>query len=135
MSRKKTDKPEELLSHNLIIRVTEALFNKLEKLRKESHQLSIAHVCRNILLNREIKTYVEDASLNPVMEQLALIRKELKAIGVNINQITRSFNQDRVGAHRPVYIQKAAEQYAKVDERVETLLTLISKLAEKWLQE
>jgi hypothetical protein len=135
MPRRKTDKPEELLSRNLIIRVNEPLFNKLEKIRKDSHQLSIAHVCRSILLNRELKIYTEDASMTPIMEQLALIRKELKAIGININQITRSFNQDRVGAHRPVYIQKAAEQYRKVDERIETLLNLISRLADKWLQE
>jgi len=134
MSRTKTDKPEDLLSHNLIIRVTETLFNKLEKLRVDSSSLSIADVCRKILLNQNIKLYHQDISLNPVMEELAMIRKELKAIGVNINQITRSFNQDRAGTHRPIYAQQVADLYKKVDERVETLLAIISKLADQWLQ-
>jgi hypothetical protein len=135
MPRKKTDKPEDLLTHNIIIRVTEALFNKLEKLRKDGGSLSIADICRKILTNRKIKIYQQDITMNPVMEELAMIRKELKAIGVNINQITRSFNQDRVGAHRPIYILKAAEQYKKVDERVDLLLNIIVKLADKWLHE
>jgi hypothetical protein len=134
MSRTKTDKPEDLLSHNLIIRITETLFNKLEKLRKDSRSLSIAEVCRKILLNKNIKLYHQDISMNPVMEELAMIRKELKAIGVNINQITRSFNKDRAGTHRPIHVQQVADQYKKVDERVETLLAIISKLADQWLQ-
>jgi len=134
MSRSKTDKPEDLLSHTLIIRITETLFNKLEKLRVESHSLSIADVCRKILLNQPLKLYHQDISMNPVMEELAMIRKELKAIGVNINQITRSFNQDRFVAHRAVYVQQVADLYQKVDERMVTLLAIISKLADQWLQ-
>lgn len=134
MSRTKTDKPEDLLSHNIIIRVTEARFNMLEKLRKDSGSLSIADVCRKVLSSQKIKIFQEDISMNPIMEELAMIRKELKAIGVNINQITRSFNQDRFGTHRAIYVQQDADQYKKVDERVETVLAIISKLADKWLQ-
>jgi hypothetical protein len=135
MPRRKTENPEDLLTHNIIIRVTESLFIKLEKLRKESGVLSIADVCRKILLNQKIKLFTHDATMNPVMEELALIRKELKAIGVNINQITRHFNADKKEMHRGFYALKVAEQYQKVDERVEVLLKIISKLADKWLQE
>ncbi|MEQ7801967.1 plasmid mobilization relaxosome protein MobC [Pedobacter sp. ASV1-7] len=69
------------------------------------------------------------------MEELALIRKELRAIGVNINQITRSFNQDRSNTKRAFYTLKAADQYQKIDAKVDELLIIISKLAGKWLQE
>ncbi|MFD2286612.1 plasmid mobilization relaxosome protein MobC [Pedobacter petrophilus] len=100
MTRKKVNDPEDLLSRNLIIRVTENTYNQLEELRKDSKNLSIAAVARKILSGQKINLYHHDVSLNPVMEELALIRKELKAIGVNINQITRSFNQDRTGTSR-----------------------------------
>ena len=73
-------------------------------------------------------------TLNATMEELALIRKELKAIGININQITRSFNQDKAETQRAFYVLKVADQYKKVDAKVDDLLTLISKLADKWLQ-
>lgn len=134
MPRKKASNPEDLLTHNLIIRVTETTFNRLDKIRKESKNPSIAEVARKVLSGKQIRLFYYDVSLNPIMEELALIRKELRAIGVNINQITRGFNQDKAGTHQGFYVLKVAEQYQKVDERVERLLTIISQLAEKWLQ-
>ncbi|EHQ25465.1 plasmid mobilization relaxosome protein MobC [Mucilaginibacter paludis] len=134
MTRKKVNEPEDLLSRNLIIRVTESTYNRLEKLREDSNNLSIAAVARKILSGQKINLYHHDVSLNPIMEELALIRKELKAIGVNINQITRSFNQDRTGTSRAYHVTKVAELYKQVDIKVDRLLKIISKLAEKWLQ-
>ncbi len=134
MSIKKDKDQDALLSHNLIIRVTESTFNRLEKLHKESNYASIAEVARKLLSNQQIKLYYTDVSMNGPMEEMALIRKELKAIGININQITRSFNQDKAGIHKPLYVLKVADLYKEVDKKVDSLLIIISKLAEKWLQ-
>jgi len=134
MSRKKTKEPEELLSHNLIIRVNEATFKRLEKLHQESHSASIAEMARRILAGQKIKLFYKDITMNAPMEEMALIRKELKAIGININQLTRSFNQDKAGTHRAFYLLKVAGQYEMVGEKVDRLLALISQLAEQWLQ-
>jgi len=134
MSRKKIKEPEELLSHNLIIRVNEGTFKQLEKLRQESHYASIAEIARRILNGQKIKLYYKDISMNAPMEEMALIRKELKAIGININQLTRSFNQDKAGTHKAFYLLKVAGQYQVVGEKVDRLLAVISKLAEQWLQ-
>lgn len=134
MPRKKAINQEQLLTHNLIVRITETVFNKLEKMRVESNSESIAEVVRNILSNRKIKIFQQDISMNAPMEEMALIRKELKAIGININQITRTFNQDKAETHRAFYVMKVADLYKNVDAKVERLLVIISKLAEKWLQ-
>lgn len=134
MPRKKAKNQDELLSHNVIIRVTEITFNKLEKMRIESGSLSVAEVVRKILTNRKIKIFHQDISMNAPMEEMALIRKELKAIGININQITRTFNQDKAETHRAFYVMKVADLYKNVDAKVERLLVIISQLAEKWLQ-
>ncbi|MHB1180018.1 MAG: mobilization protein, partial [Daejeonella sp.] len=79
MPRKKAANPEDLLSHNLIIRVTETAFKRLEKMRQQSNSPSIAEVARKILSGQKIRLFYHDISLNPVMEELAMIRKELKA--------------------------------------------------------
>ena len=134
MPRKKAANPEDLLSHNIIIRVTETAFKRLEKMRQQSNSPSIAEVARKILSGKKIRLFYHDISLNPVMEELAMIRKELKAIGININQITRSFNQDKAETHRAFYVLKVADLYKKADEKVDRLLVIISKLAERWLQ-
>lgn len=133
MSRKKTTSPEDILSHTLVIRVNEATFKKLEKLRVEGHYASIAEVARRIFNNQKLKLFYKDISMNAPMEEMALIRKEIKAIGININQLTRGFNQDKAGIRRAFYLLKAAERYELVGEKVDRLLGIISKLAEQWL--
>jgi hypothetical protein len=125
MSRKKLPNSEDLLSHNIIIRVSENLFKKLDKIRKESRSPSIAEVCRKLLNNQKIKLY---------QEQLAMIRKELKAIGININQVTRSFNGAKEENNRSYYALQVADLYKHVDAKVDHLLAIVAKLAEKWLQ-
>jgi len=134
MPRKKAADQEAILSHPIIIRVNETVFNRLEEIRKESDYQTIGEVARRILSNRKIKLFYQDISMNAPMEEMALIRKELRAIGVNINQITRGFNSSGTEAGRAFYSIKAAEQYHKVDEKVERLLAIISQLAEKWLR-
>jgi hypothetical protein len=134
MSSKKVKAQDELLSRNLIIRVTETTFKHLKKIHSESNYASIAEVARRILSNRQVKLFYKDVSMNSQMEEMALIRKELKSIGININQITRSFNQNKAEIHRAYYVMKVADLYKKVDEKVDRLLIIISGLAEKWLQ-
>ncbi|WP_233165856.1 hypothetical protein [Pedobacter sp. ASV12] len=42
---------------------------------------SVAEVARKIISNRKIKIFHQDVCMNAPMEEMALIRKELKAIG------------------------------------------------------
>ena len=134
MSRRKAKDQDQILTHPIIIRVTKAAFDRLENKRKQSDCGTIGEVARKILSNQPIKCFYKDITLNPVMEELAMIRKELKAIGVNINQITRTFNQDKSENHRAFYVLKVADQYKLVDGKVDRLLVLVSQLVERWLQ-
>lgn len=134
MPRKKLENETEILSHNLIVRVSQAQYNQLEKLRAESNCQTIAEIVRRILAGKRINLFYTDITMNGPMEELASIRRELKAIGININQITRSFNTDKAGIQRAYYVMKVAGLYKNVDAKVDRLLVLISKLTEKWLQ-
>lgn len=135
MPRKKKEDQDAILSHNLIIRVSKPIYERLNKIHKESDCQSIAEVARKILSNQKIKCFYVDISMNAPMEELVSITKELKAIGININQITRSFNQEKSAEiNRAFYVMKVADLYKKVDVKVDNLLILIAKLTEKWLQ-
>jgi hypothetical protein len=134
MSRKKTEKRDELLTHPIILRVTETVFKRLEKLQQESNCQSVGEVARKILSKEKILCFYKDVSLNAPMEELASIRKELKAIGININQQTHRFHTSNTEAQRAFYVMKTADLYQKVGEKVDTALVLIAKLAEQWLQ-
>ncbi len=52
----------------------------------------MSELVRSILYNRPIKVYTVDESFPKLREEISGIRKELKAIGINTNQVTRYFN-------------------------------------------
>lgn len=76
MPRKKLDNPEDILSQPIIVRVTEKVFKRLEKIQQESGCQSIGEVARMILSGEQINCFYKDVSLNAPMEEMALIRKK-----------------------------------------------------------
>ncbi|RZM18427.1 MAG: mobilization protein [Pedobacter sp.] len=134
MPRKPVADREEILVHPIIIRVNDATYKRLEKLLEESSCKSIGEVARKILTGGRINCFYRDVSLNGPMEELALIRKELKFIGININQQTRYFNAVKSATEKQFHSDRTVELYLKADAKMERLFALISKLAEKWLQ-
>ncbi|MDQ7948456.1 MAG: mobilization protein [Pedobacter sp.] len=134
MGRKKASDQGKLLRHTLTIRLGEATLKRLEKLLEQSSCRSIGEVARKILAGERINLFHKDASMNGPMEELALIRKELKSIGVNINQQTRYFNAVKSEAEKKFHSNKTVEIYLKADAKMERLFAIISKLADQWLQ-
>ena len=132
MARKGVKTNEELLEKSIAVRVTAAEHRRLKRLQLQSDCHSIGELIRRILTGRQIKLFHKDASLDGVVEELAGVREELRAIGVNINQITRHFNAS-TSTHKRVFLaHQALEQYRKVEQKVNLLLSLISQLARRW---
>jgi len=128
---KKTEK--EQLKNLIRVRVNDAVYERLTTLQKQTDCRSICEMARKILSGERIVLFHKDASLNGPMEELAMIRKELKAIGININQQTHHFHISENPTERAFYANRTATLYKDVDRRVEELLNIVSKLAEKWL--
>lgn len=116
-------------------RVNKETYQRLENLLACSTCQSMGELTRKLITREKINCTYTDVTMNAPMEELTSIRKELKAIGININQITRTFNQEKTkDNNRQQYVLQIAELYKKVDIKVERLLFLISQLTEKWLQ-
>lgn len=122
------------LKHLLRIRVNQTIYQRLTSMQKQSDCRSICEIARKILSKERINLFHKDATMNGPMEELALIRKELKAIGININQQTHYFHTSQNTAERAFHVGKTAELYKSIDHKVERVLTIITLLAEKWLQ-
>mgnify|MGYP001548387410 CR=1 FL=1 len=133
MPRRKAIDQDNLLSYPIQTHVTQKTGERLEKLQKESACQSVGEVACMILSGEKITCLHRDISMNSTMEELALIRKELKSIGVNINQQARHFHSSRTDAQRSFHAMKTAELYKQVNLKVDTLLEIVSRLAEKWL--
>ncbi len=133
MPRKKATDQDELFIVPVRTRVTKATAERLEKLRVFSDCHSIGEMARRILSGGTITIFHKDASMDDAMEQLVLIRRELKAIGINMNQVTRSYHQSRNENTKAYYALKLAAQYQEAATRINLLLSLISQLSKKWL--
>ncbi|RZM29461.1 MAG: mobilization protein [Pedobacter sp.] len=133
MARKPLADKEELLVHLVTIRVSSATLRRLEKLMDQSSCRSIGEVARKLLNRERINCFYRDTSMSGPMEELALIRKELKSIGININQQTRYFNAVKSIAEKDFHSGRTLELLLKADAKMERLFAIISKLAEKWL--
>jgi ABC-type transport system substrate-binding protein len=134
MGRRKASKPEENLTEVIMLRLTEGTYQKLETIRQNSDCQTVPEVIRRIIGEEKITWYQKDTSMDAPMEILITIQQELKAIGININQVTRQLNGSISEGQRWYHIKRATIYYKQVDNKVSLLLTLISQLAKSWLQ-
>ncbi|MCX2492625.1 mobilization protein [Pedobacter sp. PF22-3] len=125
---------EQQLKHLLRMRVNQTGYQRLTTMQKQSDCRSICEIARKILSGERINLFQKDASMNGPMEELALIRKEIKAIGININQQTQYFHTSQTPAERAFYVNKTAELYKSIDQKTDRLLGIVTPLAELWLQ-
>ena len=135
MSIEATEKESKNLMHPIRTRVNSKTYQRLKSLLQNSTCQSMGELARKLITREKINCFYKDVTMDAPMEELTSIRKELKAIGININHITRTFNQEKTKENnRQQYVLQIAELYKKVDIKVERLLPLISQLTEKWLQ-
>ncbi|NOS93039.1 MAG: plasmid mobilization relaxosome protein MobC [Cyclobacteriaceae bacterium] len=134
MARRKSPYPEQLLTRHIQTKVTEEVYQRLDELRGKSDCQTIGELARRILSKDKITLFHKDASLDGPMEELTSIRKELKAIGTNINQITHSFHLATTDTKKNFQALRIVEEYKKVGLRVDKLFELITQLSRKWLQ-
>jgi hypothetical protein len=134
MARRKAKDQNSLLTFVVCARVGENVYKRLNSFIGNSDCHSIGEVARRILSREKILCLHRDTTVDQVVEELASIRKELNAIGVNINQIVHHFHIAETAEQRMFQALKVAQQYDKVGEKVERLLEMVSGISKKWLQ-
>jgi hypothetical protein len=128
-------KGEKGLQHPVMTRISHAKYLELEKIAGQTKDETVSGIVRSIIHNQPVKVYVKDETLNRTMEELAALRGEIRAIGVNINQITRWFNTYPDPKQKEFYARIAFGKYVTLEDKIDRLLGIISNLAEKWLSE
>lgn len=134
MGRKKV-KEDDVLKHEIKTRVNSRKFRELEKLLDGTVNRDMSSLVRHILHNRPIKVFTYDRSLDITMEELSALRAEVRAIGVNINQITRYFNSYSETRRKEFYAKIAFQQYQAMEPKIDRILIIITQLSKKWLSE
>jgi len=133
MPRKKA-KEGALLQHIIHARVNDAKFKQLTELAKKATNGSTSDLLRDILNRRQIIVKTVDNTLAEYMPELIRLRKEINAIGTNINQVTRYFNQCPEETKKIFFAARVAGLFEKSASKSGEVLLLIEKLGERWLQ-
>lgn len=133
MTRRKAD-PATKLTHKLTIHLSQSYYEKLERWLSHSNCRTVSELARAILYKEQINWYHKDASLESTAIELAGIRKELNAIGKNINQITHSFHAADTPNQKMFHALRVADEYRKVGQKVDELLKMVSEISKTWLQ-
>lgn len=134
MARKKSTSPDLNYTHIIRTRVTEKTYRKLEAMVGNSNCHSIGEVARKILSRDRIVTYMQDNTLDNFMEQLILLRRELNAIGNNINQVTHQVHLAQNPDQKDATVAGMLPQLKIVEGRLTEAVNLIQQLGQKWLQ-
>ena len=133
MPRKKANK-NHLLRYQVNTRINEKQFMALKDLLKHSSHDTMGDLIRSILEDNEVRIKTIDQSSFAILNELASIKMELHAIGVNVNQITKAFHQCSTETQKIVESLKVADKYKEVIPYVKNLERVISELTSTWSQ-
>ena len=76
----------------LTIRMTEAEYEELERLkRKTTHQM-LSGYCRDVLFRRPVYVRFRSKSLDEFLDEIIALRKDFKAVAVNFNQVVHKLH-------------------------------------------
>ncbi|GEP94534.1 plasmid mobilization protein [Chitinophaga cymbidii] len=126
-------KTKERLEYPIMTRINKRAYDQLHGLLQQTRDETLAGLVRTIIHNRPVKTYIHDETMELVLEELASLRAEIKAIGVNINQITRYFNTYPEEERKRFYAKIGLARYIKMESKVDKAISLISKLSKSCL--
>ncbi|MET4082980.1 hypothetical protein ABIB40_002947 [Pedobacter sp. UYP30] len=85
-------KIEENRTRRLIIRLKPQEFALIESRFKKSIFRKLSEYTRNVLFEKSTTVFHRDKSMDDILEELILLRKELNFIGNNFNQAVRKLN-------------------------------------------
>jgi len=133
--RKGETKGEDRLERPVMTRINQAKYQELKRLADMTKDETISGLVRDIINNRPIQVFTHDETMDLLMEELASLRGQIRAIGVNINQITRLFNTYPEPRRKEFYAKTAFNEYLQIEGKIDRLLEIISKLSKQWLSE
>lgn len=116
------------------LRLTADEYTQVEKSWKSSTIKKLSEYVRRILFGKPVTVYTRDQSLDELVAELMLLRKELNAIGVNFNQAVHRLNaMDHVPQFQgwlTGFNRDKTVLFGKLDE-IKVKMDLI---ADQWLQ-
>ncbi|MDB5129801.1 hypothetical protein [Mucilaginibacter sp.] len=128
-----TKEKKERLEYKVFTRIGRKKYDELIAMLDNSDSRTISALLRDILEHQKIIIHTHDNTLDKTMEELSGVRKELQAMGVNINQATRKLHQTDFNTAELTQAQEILNGFQHTEAKINVLFELIDNLSEKWL--
>jgi len=132
MTRKKLINRDELLKHKVGVRFDEKTYNKLKSQVMQSNASTVGELVRKIVTNEKVTFFVKDISMEEPTAALIKMRKEINAIGVNINQLTEICHTTDSAQQKIDSMLKVAELYRQMTDKVSEVWKQVSEMSLTW---
>jgi hypothetical protein len=125
---------EENRSRILLTRLKPAEFKLLDNRFKKTRFRKLSEYIRSVLLEKPITVTYRDKSMDEVLEELILLRRELNAIGNNLNQAVRNINSAHGNADTRLWVNLLGVINGKLEPSIIQIKDRMNKYADIWSQ-
>ncbi len=132
MTKKRLINRDELLKHKVGVRFDEKTFNKLKAQVQQSNASTVGELVRKIVTGEKVTFFVKDISMEEPTTELIRIRKEINAIGRNINQLTEAHHSSSITDERIKHMLEVDKLYREAADKVSEVWRLVSEMSLKW---
>ncbi len=123
---------DENRSRILLTRLKPAEFKLLDNRFKKTRFRKLSEYIRSVLLEKPVTVMYRDKSMDEVLEELILLRKELNSIGNNLNQTVRNINAAHGPADSRLWINLLGVINSKLEPSIGQIKERMNNYAELW---
>jgi hypothetical protein len=132
MTKKRLIKREDLLKYKVGVRFDETTYNKLKSWVGTSNASSVGELVRKIVTKEKVTFFVKDVSMEESTTELIKIRKEINAIGKNINQLTEAYHKTNAVEEKNANVIRAVELHQGIAEKICEVWKRVTEMSSKW---
>jgi uncharacterized phage infection (PIP) family protein YhgE len=118
----------------LHIRLTPDELQKISGNHQRTTSRELSAFARKRLLEEPLTYYTRSASMDEGLQELVQLRKELNAIGNNLNQQTKKLNSFTATAGLGVMVDSLKLLREQLDAKLKGINNSINHLAKQWFQ-
>jgi hypothetical protein len=118
----------------LLTRLKPGEYEQLEKRFKKTRFRKISEYARSLLLEKPVTVFYRDKTMDEVLEELVLLRRELNAIGNNLNQAMHQIDSAHGSADSRLWMNLLATINSKLEPSINQIKERMNQYAELWSQ-
>ncbi|KFF16527.1 mobilization protein [Flavobacterium hydatis] len=121
-------------TRKITLRLTAEEYAKIEQKWKTSTCRKLSDYLRKQLFHKSVTTIYRNQSLDDFIEETIVLRKELNAIGINLNQIVKKLHMLQQIPEFKVWIVSFEIDKRIINDKIDKIEKHTSKITNKWLQ-